>query len=104
MQFKLTIGRKGFGPEELVFDDQDTAIEHAAQWFRDGYSRLILNDEYLCEVVPSDCIRLRDDLENGREFYCNRFEERASLASVRPAINSAGVSHSILMHSLATPR
>lgn len=90
MPFKLTIGREDTEPREIVFDDQDAAIEYAAQWFRGGYSRLILKDEYLSEAVPTDCIRLREDLRNGREFRCARFDERASLAGICTADDHVG--------------
>ena len=85
MAFKLTIERGGCKARELLFDSRDDAVEHAAEWFRDGYRRLIQIDEYLCEAVPSDVLRLRDDLNSGRVFYCSRFGERASIADSLPS-------------------
>lgn len=90
MPFKLTIQRLGFERTSLLFDDQDTAVEHAVEWFLSGYPRRA-KDEYLTETIPWDIKRLRGDLRNGREFQCGRFEERASVAWTVPQRETANV-------------
>lgn len=75
MPFVLRTESLDDSPDERPFETEDAAIEAAVGWFLDGYEGLEVPKERLDE----DTDRIRSDLRERREFYCNRFYEKISL-------------------------
>lgn len=64
--------------EETIFETMDEAVKYAVDWFVAGYDNdTIDRDTRIAAAV--DAVELARDLREGREFYCPRFYERASL-------------------------
>jgi hypothetical protein len=67
-------------PEDREFPDLSSATDYAVRWFLDGYENDTI-DDHGREMAREYAKRLADDLTNGREFTCNLFYERVSVAN-----------------------
>ncbi len=79
--FILTTEGLDENTESHPFSTKAEAIDYAVVWFVSGYDAE--NNDTLRNEVPlgiaSDVTRLISDLTAGREFYCSRFSEKASI-------------------------
>ena len=80
---------------ERAFQTKDEAIDFAVVWFVSPYNP---DTNETMESIPSglaeDVVQLIADLNNGREFYCGRFYERATLLRLAERGASADVDRS----------